>query len=139
MHTVNAGYFVGKPTFRNGAYLTVNTNIGSLIDFYIVKYYGQGSSTYNTAESLFNASTGWAVKTSVKELIAKGIDPAKIVVGKPATIKSGDASSFMDSAKLSAGISSFYQSSGWKTGVMLYEFASDIDGTFLKTALQPIA
>lgn len=138
MHTVNAGYFVGQPTFKNGAYLTVNTNVGPHIDFYILKYYGQGSSTYKTADSLFNTSIGWAAKTSVRELIAKGIDPSKIVVGKPATINSGDASSFMDAIKLSTAISSFSQSSGWKTGVMLYEFASDIEGALMRTVLQPI-
>jgi len=44
-----------------------------LIDFYNIKYYGQGSSIYNTFYTLFNVSSGWALNTAVNELVKKGI------------------------------------------------------------------
>ena len=65
VHSVNAGYFTGQPTFRNGGYLNVHSEVGNLIDFYNIKYYRQGSSTYNSYQTLFTRSTGWASKTSV--------------------------------------------------------------------------
>lgn len=65
VHTVNAAYFVGQPTYPNGAYLTVNENVGSKIDLYNVVYYSQSNSLYSTAETLFTKSTGWASKTAV--------------------------------------------------------------------------
>lgn len=84
-----------------------------------MRYFKQGNSAYNTGQSLFNTSSGWATSTSVNELIAKGIKGSKIVVGKPAT-KADDSFSFMSAEDLSAAIDVEYRSSGWKTGVMLY-------------------
>jgi len=53
--------------------LNVSQKIDSLIDFYNIEYYNQGSSSYNTFQTLFNVSSGWALKTAVNELIKKGI------------------------------------------------------------------
>jgi chitinase len=120
VHTVNAGYFVGKPIFKNGAYLTVNNQVGSLIDFYNVKYFSQSNSTYNTSQSLFNVSTGWALNTSVNQLIAKGISAKKIVVGKTAAPFNADSASYMNATQLKAAIALEYRYNGWNTGLMLY-------------------
>lgn len=46
------------------------------------------------------------------------------MVGKPATISGNEISHY----DLGAAIATEYKASGWKTGIMLYEFASDIDG-----------
>jgi hypothetical protein len=80
--TANAGYFVTSSIYKNGAYLNVSKQVDNLIDLYNIKYYSQGSSTYNTSRGLFNVSSGWAKETAVNQLIAKGINPKKIVVGK---------------------------------------------------------
>ena len=139
VHTVNAGYFVGQPIFSKGAYVTVHSNVGSIIDFYNVQYFKQANSVYNSYHTLFVLSSGWAVGTSVNELISKGIPADKIVVGKPATIRDADSSSYIDSIALRDAIANEYASSGWKTGVMLYEFASDINGTILATVVSSIS
>ena len=80
--TANAGYFATSSTFKYGAFLNVSQQVDSLIDLYNIKYYSQGTSTYNTSQSLFNVSNGWAKNTAVNELIQKGINPKKIVLGK---------------------------------------------------------
>ena len=86
VHTVNAAYFVGQHIYANQAYLKVNEEVGSMIDFYNIRYFNQGNSAYNTAHSLFKVSSGWATYTSVNQLVQKGVDRSKIVVGKPSTI-----------------------------------------------------
>lgn len=104
VHTVSAGYFTDQSVFPKGAYLTVHGSIGQMIDFYVIRYYGQGSSTYNTASSLFNASTGWAVRTSVNELIAKGVSANKLVIGKTVTRADADPYAFMAADALATAV-----------------------------------
>jgi chitinase len=64
-HSPQAPYFGGKNLFWNGGYLAVHNSVGNLIDYYTIRFYNQGTTTYATAESLFNRSDGWASKTSV--------------------------------------------------------------------------
>lgn len=64
-HSPQAPYFGGKNLFWNGGYLAVHNSVGNLIDYYTIQFYNQGTTTYATAESLFNRSDGWASKTSV--------------------------------------------------------------------------
>lgn len=101
-----------------------------MIDFYNIKYYGQGSSSYNTSQSLFNVSNGWAVKTAVNELIKKGISGKKIVVGKEAKAVK-DSSAFMSAVNLQSAIALQYKTVGWKTGVMIDDIGNDLDGSFV--------
>lgn len=75
---------------------------------------------YNTSQTLFTESSGWATKTAVSELITKGVMSSKIVVGKPVSKANADSNSFMSSTSLSAAIKSYSSQSGWKTGLMLY-------------------
>lgn len=137
--TVSAGYFVGYGRYSKGAFLNVHKQKGSLIDFYNIRYFDQNTSTFNSSTTLFTKSSGWAIKTSVNELVTKGVEAAKIVVGKPAAPNNADSVSYMSPADLSQAISAEYQLSGWKTGVMLYEIASDLDGNILRQIVQPIA
>jgi hypothetical protein len=85
---------------------------------------------------LFNTSTGWAAKTSVNELIAKGVSAGKLVVGKTATRADADPYSYLGADSLATAVEQQFQSTGWKTGLMLYEFSSDPDGTAMKTVLK---
>ena len=48
VHTVNSAYFVGQPIFPNGSYVNINSQVGSKIDFYNVKYFNQGNSVYTS-------------------------------------------------------------------------------------------
>lgn len=52
-HAPQAPYFMGTSKYPNGAYLTVDKEVGHLIDFYNVQFYNQGSSTYDSYETLF--------------------------------------------------------------------------------------
>ena len=61
MFTVNAKYFKGT----SGGFNDVNTNRGDKIDFYNIRYFDQGDSTYSDAASLFTTATGSSTLTSV--------------------------------------------------------------------------
>ena len=137
--TVSAGYFSGWAVYTKGGFLNVHKQRGDKIDFYNVRYFDQGDSTFNTAATLFTKSTGWAVKTSVKELIDKGIPSEKIVIGKPATSADTSApASYMSPSALSTAISEGFSAHGWKTGVMIYQLSSDLNGSIMKQVVQPI-
>jgi hypothetical protein len=54
-----------------------------LINFYNVQFYNQEDSKYDTYAELFNSATGKFSKTSVNEIVKRGVPAKKIVVGKP--------------------------------------------------------
>ena len=90
-HAPQAPYFIGNGFYPNGGYMTVHKEVGDLIDWYNVQFYNQGWKTkYDTYETLFLKSGGDWPFSSVKEMIDKGIDKEKIVIGKP--VGQGDAS-----------------------------------------------
>jgi chitinase len=64
-HAPQAPYFGGTALYPKNAYLAVEKAVGSMIQFYNIQFYNQGTSPYNTAKTLFNSSGGWAPKTSV--------------------------------------------------------------------------
>ena len=64
-HAPQAPYFGGTALYPKNAYLAVDQAVGSMIQFYNIQFYNQGSTPYNTANLLFNSSGGWAPKTSV--------------------------------------------------------------------------
>ena len=65
-HAPQAPYFGGTTLqYPKNGYLAVNAAVGSMIQFYNVQFYNQGSTSYNTSASLFNVSAGWASGTSV--------------------------------------------------------------------------
>lgn len=48
------------PVYPAGAYLTVDKEAGSLIEFYNIQFYNQGKGVYDYAAGQFNISGGWA-------------------------------------------------------------------------------
>lgn len=64
-HAPQAPYFASE-NYRNGAYIAVDKQAGSAIDFYNIQFYNQGDTTYDTFEKLFVESDGYFRKTSVK-------------------------------------------------------------------------
>lgn len=64
-HAPQAPYFK-KEYYPKGGYVTVNSQVGSLIDFYNVQFYNQGDTRYNTYDELFLRATGFFSGTSVK-------------------------------------------------------------------------
>lgn len=83
-HAPQAPYFK-KDYYKNGAYVTVDKEVGNTIDFYNVQFYNQGDTKYDSFETLFKKSGSFFSGTSVKEIAGYGIPLNKIVVGKPAT------------------------------------------------------
>lgn len=134
-HAPQAPYFMGKSKYPNGGYLTVHAAVGSMIDFYNVQFYNQDSSTYQTYQTLFRTSDGWASGTSVYEMAAKGIDLNKIVVGKPVTRGDVVNTGYIDVGPL-AGMLRQGRSGGWNGGFMGWQFPSDVDGSWSKQLAQ---
>jgi chitinase len=131
-HAPQAPYF-GVGLYPKGAYLTVEKTVGAYIDFYNVQFYNQGKGLYETAQNLFNASTGWCPGTSVNEIIAAGVPASKIVLGKPA-IKQDAHSGYMDAATLNAAIVANFPYNGWNTGLMYWQYVDDLDGAICNAA-----
>ncbi|EIN05993.1 glycoside hydrolase [Punctularia strigosozonata HHB-11173 SS5] len=110
-----------SPDAYNGkAYLEVDKSVGSLIDWYNVQFYNQGSTEYTDCDGLLTrSSTQWA-NTSVFEIANTGVPLNKLVIGKPAQV--GDASNgYMDADTL-AGCLSQAKAKNWTAGAMVWEY-----------------
>jgi chitinase len=117
-HAPVAPWFSTK--YASGAYLAVNKHVGSLIDWYNIQFYNQGTSEYTTCSGLFTKSSSTWPDTSVFQIAAAGVTLEKLVIGKPAT--SADASNgYMSTSILAQCVENAYQE-GWDAGVMVWEF-----------------
>ncbi|EIN12384.1 glycoside hydrolase family 18 protein [Punctularia strigosozonata HHB-11173 SS5] len=106
--------------FGGGAYLTVDKNVGSLIDWYNVQFYNQGTTEYTTCSGLLTTSSSTWPNSALFQISASGVPINKLVIGKPAN--SGDASNgFIDPTTL-AGCLSQAKAKGWSAGAMVWEF-----------------
>ena len=114
--------------------MSVNKIIGATIDFYNVQFYNQGTSTYDTYTTLFTTSNGWATKTSVKEIVARGVPAKKIVVGKPVLKTDAYNTGHMDLLALGNATSKAYTDLKWYWGVMLWQYSSDLSGVGIQRA-----
>lgn len=117
--------------------MTVDKQVGSLIDFYNVQFYNQGKGYYENAQTLFNVSGGWCPQTSINEIIASGVPKEKVVLGKPVTTKNAH-SGWMSSTDLNNAIKANLPYNGWNTGVMFWQFKSDLNGAFCNAVLAGI-
>jgi hypothetical protein len=122
LHAPQAPYFAGASLYSGGAYQTVHANVGSAIDAYLVRYFNQGPSSYDTEQSLVFVSNGFASNTALEQIIASGVPSTQLFVSKPAT--SGDASNtgYVDPGTLATILSA--NPSSWG-GVSGFQFASD--------------
>jgi len=116
---------MGKPTYPNGGYLTVDAQVGYAIDFYNIQFYNQVSTTYATYNYLFVASDGWATNTAVMQIAAK-VTVSKLVIGKPVTTGDQTSTGYIPVATLSQYIQQAMSSTSWKAGVMGWQYASDM-------------
>jgi chitinase len=128
-HAPQAPYFMGAPKYPKGGYLTVDKEVGSLIDFYNVQFYNQGTSTYDTYDTLFQSANGWATGTSVHQLISAGIPASRIVVGKPITTGDATNTGYVPVNQLAQYFSTA-RGTGWSTGFMGWQYKSDPDGSW---------
>jgi len=63
-HAPQAPYFKND-FYKNGGYITVDKEVGDLINFYNIQFYNQGDSKYNTYDELVEKATGFFAGTSL--------------------------------------------------------------------------
>ncbi|TDL19831.1 glycoside hydrolase [Rickenella mellea] len=107
--------------FGGGAYLTIDRNVGSMIDWYNIQFYNQGANEYTTCNSLLTKSSNTWSNSSVFQIASTaGIPMNKLVIGKPG--RSVDASDgYMDPAVLASCLHTA-KSKGWIAGVSAWQF-----------------
>jgi hypothetical protein len=118
--------------YPNGGYIKINSEIGQMIDFYNIQFFGNGNSPYLTYEDLFIKATSSYANTSVKEISQQGFSLDKIVVGK--TTVTGMSGAVADTT-LRDWASRARQDLGWNAGFWLGELANDLNGSSILTAL----
>jgi hypothetical protein len=120
--------------------VTVDKNTGSNINFYNVQFYNQGLNQYNTYSDLFKNSSFPNLKTSVNELIARGIQKDKIVVAKPATSSDSlNNQGYVNSIDLGSWAQAALKDIGWGAGFCLDFYHHDTNGSNIYNALQYIS
>ena len=127
-HAPQAPYFKNQ-YYKNGGYITVNNQVGSMIDFYMVQFYNQVNSKYNSYEELFIHATGDVFNgTAVKEIIARNVPSWKIVVGKPVTSRDVANTGFVNMTDLGVWTAKAYDQLGWFAGIGHWQYPSDLTG-----------
>jgi len=118
-HAPVAPWFCPK-IWTGGGYLQINSEVGSLIDWYNIQFYNQGSTEYTTANGLLTESSSTWPQSALFQIAANGVDLNKIVIGKPAT--ASDASNgYMDPSTLATCLQQA-QSQGWSAGAMVWQY-----------------
>ncbi|TDL19770.1 glycoside hydrolase family 18 protein [Rickenella mellea] len=113
-----------------GGYLAIHKSVGSLIDWYNIQFYNQGTSEYTTCNKLLTSSSNTWPQTAVFQIAASGIPMSKIVIGKPAN--SGDADNgYMPTSTLATCLQTA-KAQGWTGGAMVWEFP-DAAASWIKT------
>ncbi|KAH7886592.1 glycoside hydrolase family 18 protein [Phlebopus sp. FC_14] len=103
-----------------GGYLLVNSMVGSMIDWYNVQFYNQGTSEYTTCNGLLYTSSSVWPESSVFQIAANGVSLDKLVIGKPAT--TADASNgYMSTTDLASCVAEAH-AAGWNGGVMVWQY-----------------
>ncbi|KAI8974525.1 glycoside hydrolase [Trametes punicea] len=128
-HAPLAPWLAPNAQFAAGAYLTINKNVGSLIDWYNIQFYNQG--LYTDCDGLLNTSGGAFPGSSLFEIANNGVDLNKLVIGKPGS--AADATNgFIDPATLGTCVDQA-KAKGWSAGIMAFEFP-DADASWIKAA-----
>ncbi|KAJ3206700.1 hypothetical protein HDU82_004345 [Entophlyctis luteolus] len=133
-HAPQAPYFfVNTAQYPNGAYITVDRSVGSLIDFYNVQFYNQGSTDYASCETLLTKANGYFTGTSLFEISANGVPLNKLVIGKPVTTAGVANTGYMTPALLAECVSQA-KAMGWDAGVMGWQSTLDLPlGSWIST------
>ncbi|KAF7311931.1 Glycoside hydrolase [Mycena indigotica] len=124
-HAPVAPWFTPNIWPGNG-YLGVHQQVGSLIDWYNVQFYNQGSSEYTTCSGLLTSSSSQWPQSSVFQIAANGVPLNKIVIGKPGT--TADATNgYMDPGTLAACLAQA-KNQGWSAGAMTWQYPNADSG-----------
>ncbi|KAJ3771174.1 glycoside hydrolase family 18 protein [Lentinula raphanica] len=105
----------------NGGYIAVHQQVGSLIDWYNVQFYNQGTTEYTTCAGLLTASSSTWPESALFQIAASGVTLDKLVIGKPATTGDETSGGFIDPATLATCVEEA-KAQGWTAGVMTWEY-----------------
>ncbi|KAG6854029.1 hypothetical protein C0991_011234 [Blastosporella zonata] len=120
-----------------GGYLKVNSAVGSLIDWYNVQFYNQGTSEYTTCAGLLTTSSGTWPQSALFQIIANGVSQSKLVIGKPATASEA-SNGFMNTATLASCLQTA-KAQGWiPSGYCLVDFSRALPLMARLTVLTPL-
>jgi hypothetical protein len=123
-HAPQGPYFTGTQKYRNNGYLAVDAQVGNMIDYYNIQFYNQVSTKYETYETIFVSSDGWATETAVAQMVAHGVPKHKLVVGKG--VAQGDVvnTGFIPQSTLKNILARGVQN-GYSAGFMGWQLSSD--------------
>ncbi|KIK61785.1 glycoside hydrolase family 18 protein [Collybiopsis luxurians FD-317 M1] len=107
--------------WTNGGYLAVNQQVGSLIDWYNVQFYNQGTNEYATCAGLLTASSSTWPQSALFQIAANGVSLNKLVIGKPATAADETSGGFIAPGTLATCVEQA-KNQGWSAGVMTWEW-----------------
>ncbi|KIJ62462.1 carbohydrate-binding module family 5 protein [Hydnomerulius pinastri MD-312] len=103
-----------------GGYLWVDSEVGTMIDWYNLQFYNQGTTEYTTCEGLlYNSSSAWP-ESALFQIADNGISMDKLVIGKPATTSDAN-NGYMNTTYLASCVAEAY-AAGWDAGVMVWEY-----------------
>lgn len=128
------GPYFKNDYYKNGGYVTIEREIGSLINFYMIQFYNQGDTKYDTYEELIVNATGTFSGTALMEIVAKGIPMQKLVITKPVLVNDATNTGFMTAETLRDSVNQAYNQYGWYGGVAHWQYPSDNTGRTIKTA-----
>ncbi|KIJ19596.1 carbohydrate-binding module family 5 protein [Paxillus involutus ATCC 200175] len=103
-----------------GGYLWINSVVGSMIDWYNVQFYNQGTTEYTTCDGLINTSSSTWPESALFQIAANGVSLDKLVIGKPATTTDA-TNGYMSTTDLASCVAEAY-AVGWDGGVMVWEY-----------------
>ncbi|KAF9073324.1 glycoside hydrolase family 18 protein [Rhodocollybia butyracea] len=105
----------------SGGYLAVHKSVGSMIDWYNVQFYNQGTTEYTTCAGLLTASSSTWPQSALFQIAANGVTLNKLVIGKPATTADEDSGGFIAPTTLATCVEQA-KNKGWSAGVMVWEY-----------------
>ena len=111
-----------------------------MIDFYMIQFYNQVNSRYDSYTELFTHATGDVFNgTAVQEIADRGVPLQKLVVGKPITRKDVSNTGLVDLVDLGNWGAQAYDELGWFAGFGHWQYPSDLTGqAMVDTAAQLI-
>lgn len=127
-HTIEDLY-LSKGKYSGGSYEKVIKDVGGLIDFYPIVYYGEQHTNYNTYEELFVNSGNEVPQSSVLELVSRGFELNKIVVAKPVRLYDAQGAGFVEAPGLRQIFLEASKKLGWRAGACYSSFINDQDGS----------
>ncbi|TFK95290.1 glycoside hydrolase family 18 protein [Pterulicium gracile] len=116
--------------YPGGGYLKVHQEVGSLIDWYNLQFYNQGTSEYVTCEGLLDASSSSWPETAIFEINANGVSHDKLVIGKPAAFVNAN-NGHMEPGLLAECVGSAKER-GWNGGAMAWQYP-DAQAEWIRT------